>query len=97
MYLGRIVELGGKEELLERPQHPYTRALIAAAPVADPRARRGQRLVLEGDVPSPLDPPPGCRFHTRCPFAAARCREEEPVLRDVAPGQLAACHFAGAI
>jgi oligopeptide/dipeptide ABC transporter ATP-binding protein len=96
MYLGRVVEVGGKEAVLEAPQHPYTRALIAAAPVADPRARRGaERVVLEGDVPSPVDPPPGCRFHTRCPHAVGRCREEEPVLREVAAGGgLVACHLA---
>ncbi len=92
MYLGRIVELGGKDELLAEPLHPYTRALISAAPIPDPRAKR-ERLVIEGDVPSPLDPPLGCRFHTRCPFAVARCRSEEPAMREVAPGRHVACHL----
>jgi oligopeptide/dipeptide ABC transporter ATP-binding protein len=101
MYLGQIVELAGKEELFAAPLHPYTEALIAAAPVPDPRLKR-ERLVIEGDVPSPIDPPPGCRFHTRCPFAVARCRSEAPELREVAPGHLVACHlredgFTGAL
>jgi oligopeptide/dipeptide ABC transporter ATP-binding protein len=95
MYLGHIVEIGPKDEVLSDPQHPYTQALIAAAPVPDPRARR-ERFVLEGDVPSPLNPPPGCRFHTRCPVAVARCREEQPALREIAPGRRAACHLVGA-
>jgi oligopeptide/dipeptide ABC transporter ATP-binding protein len=92
MYLGRIVELGGKDEVLADPLHPYTKALIAAAPIPDPRARR-ERLVIEGDVPSPQDPPPGCHFHTRCPFAIARCRCEDPRMREVAPGRRVACHL----
>jgi len=92
MYLGRIVEIGPKDEVLGDPKHPYTQALIAAAPVPDPRAKR-DRLVLEGDVPSPLNPPPGCRFHTRCPFVMPRCREEEPRLREVGQDHRAACHL----
>jgi oligopeptide/dipeptide ABC transporter ATP-binding protein len=96
MYLGRIVEIGPKDELLATPQHPYTQALIAAAPIPDPRARRDDRVVLEGDVPSPLKPPPGCHFHTRCPVAQPRCREEAPSLREIAPGRMASCHLLDA-
>ena len=92
MYLGKIVELADKETLFKAPQHPYAQALIAAAPVPDPRARR-ERLVLEGDVPSPVNPPSGCRFHTRCPFATDRCRIEEPQLKPLANGHLVACHL----
>ncbi|HYZ62375.1 MAG TPA: oligopeptide/dipeptide ABC transporter ATP-binding protein, partial [Acetobacteraceae bacterium] len=92
MYLGRIAEIGPKESVFARPLHPYTEALIAAAPVPDPRAKR-DRLVLEGDIPSPVNPPTGCRFHTRCPIAADRCRLEEPALREVEPGRRVACHF----
>ena len=91
MYLGEIVELAGKDALFAEPRHPYTRALIAAAPLPDPRARR-ERIVLEGDVPSPMNPPPGCRFHTRCPFAFDRCRAEAPALKPSgADGRLVAC------
>jgi oligopeptide/dipeptide ABC transporter ATP-binding protein len=92
MYLGQIVEIGPKDDVLASPQHPYTKALIAAAPIPDPRARR-ERILLEGDVPSPLNPPSGCRFHTRCPFVMARCKQDEPGLREIAPGRLAACHL----
>jgi oligopeptide/dipeptide ABC transporter ATP-binding protein len=92
MYLGEIVELADKDDLFAAPLHPYTEALIAAAPVPDPRARR-ERLVIEGDVPSPINPPPGCRFNTRCPFAFARCRSEAPLLREVAPKHHVACHL----
>jgi oligopeptide/dipeptide ABC transporter ATP-binding protein len=91
MYLGRIVEIADKERLFANPRHPYTRALIAAAPLPDPLAKR-ERLVLEGDVPSPMNPPRGCHFHTRCPFADARCREEAPALRIAAEGHRFACH-----
>ncbi|HVM80308.1 MAG TPA: dipeptide ABC transporter ATP-binding protein [Stellaceae bacterium] len=92
MYLGRIVEIAPKTELFALPLHPYSQALIDSAPLPDPRARR-TRLIIEGDVPSPIDPPPGCRFHTRCPFAIARCRSEEPPLRQVSPGRYVACHL----
>jgi oligopeptide/dipeptide ABC transporter ATP-binding protein len=92
MYLGRIVELAGKEELFARPLHPYTRALLAAAPIPNPRAKK-ERIVLEGDMPSPAAPPTGCHFHTRCPFAFKRCRTEEPVLRDAGHGRKFSCHL----
>jgi oligopeptide/dipeptide ABC transporter ATP-binding protein len=92
MYLGRIVELADTESLFAQPQHPYTVALLSAVPVPDPRAAR-QRIILSGDVPSPVDPPPGCRFHTRCPYAFDRCHVEVPPMKEVAPGHFAACHL----
>ncbi len=92
MYLGRIVELADRDALFAEPQHPYTEALLLAAPVPDPRARRAGPIV-EGEVPSPLDPPSGCAFHPRCPYAVARCREELPALRQIADGRLVACHL----
>ena len=92
MYLGRIVELAPKERIFSQPLHPYTVALMAAAPIADPRARR-ERLVIEGDVPSPINPPPGCHFHTRCPYAIARCKTDDPPLQEIAPGHVVACHL----
>ena len=93
MYLGRLVEVAEADRLFAQPLHPYTKALIAAVPVPDPRRKR-QKPVLRGDPPSPFDPPAGCRFHTRCPHAQARCREERPVLRPLATGHAVACHFA---
>jgi oligopeptide/dipeptide ABC transporter ATP-binding protein len=92
MYLGRIVEIADKDMLFANPRHPYTRALISAAPVPNPRTKR-EKLVIEGDVPSPQNPPPGCHFHTRCPFAVARCKVESPPLRQLKDGRLAACHL----
>lgn len=92
MYLGRIVEVADRDAIFANPRHPYTRALISAAPLPDPRARR-EKLVIEGDVPSPQNPPPGCHFHTRCPFAVARCSVESPALRTLKDGRLAACHL----
>jgi oligopeptide transport system ATP-binding protein len=92
MYLGKIVELADKAALFAEPRHPYTQALLSAIPVPDAHARR-QRVVLQGDVPSPINPPPGCRFHTRCPYAQARCRAEEPVLAPTPDGHATACHF----
>ncbi len=94
MYLGMLVELGGRDQIWRNPQHPYTKALLAAAPIANPRvARTRQRTVLQGELPSPLDPPAGCPFHSRCPIAQERCRTDKPALRPVAGGALAACHF----
>ena len=92
MYLGRIVELADRDALFAHPTHPYTEALLQAAPVPDPHARR-ERPILEGEVPSPLNPPAGCTFHPRCPYAVARCREERPVLRAIEDGRMVACHL----
>ncbi|HET9651463.1 MAG TPA: oligopeptide/dipeptide ABC transporter ATP-binding protein, partial [Usitatibacter sp.] len=92
MYLGRVVELAETAALFASPQHPYTEALLSAVPVPDPTLRR-KRIILAGDVPSPIKPPAGCRFHTRCPYAFDRCRVEEPKLLEVAPMHFAACHL----
>jgi oligopeptide/dipeptide ABC transporter ATP-binding protein len=92
MYLGRIVEYTDKRTLFTSPQHPYTESLLAAVPVPDPAIKR-KKIVLQGDVPSPVKPPPGCHFHTRCPYVFDRCKVETPALREVKPGQLVACHL----
>jgi oligopeptide/dipeptide ABC transporter ATP-binding protein len=94
MYLGTLVEVGGRDQIWRNPQHPYTKALLAAAPIADPKAARArQRTVLQGELPSPIDPPAGCPFHSRCPIAQDRCKLDRPALRPVGGGALAACHF----
>jgi oligopeptide/dipeptide ABC transporter ATP-binding protein len=92
MYLGKIVELTDKRTLFTNPQHPYTEALLSAVPVPDPRAVK-KRVILSGDVPSPINPPAGCRFHTRCPYADARCRIEEPPMKEIRAGHHVACHL----
>ncbi|MCB1815316.1 MAG: ABC transporter ATP-binding protein, partial [Candidatus Competibacteraceae bacterium] len=93
MYLGKIVELAERKRIFSTPRHPYTEALLSAVPIPNPRARRKQRIILKGDVPSPINPPPGCHFHTRCPLAEARCKVEEPVLSKRDDGHWAACHL----
>jgi oligopeptide/dipeptide ABC transporter ATP-binding protein len=95
MYLGKIVELAARDTLYQQPHHPYTQALLSAVPIPDPRAARlHRRVALRGEVPSPINPPKGCRFHPRCPLAQAICEVEEPALRPVGADHLAACHFA---
>jgi oligopeptide/dipeptide ABC transporter ATP-binding protein len=93
MYVGRIVELAESEELLRHPKHPYTEALVSAVPPADPDIKL-QRIILEGDVPSPANPPSGCVFHPRCRYAQEVCTQEEPKLAEVSAGHFASCHFA---
>jgi peptide/nickel transport system ATP-binding protein/oligopeptide transport system ATP-binding protein len=93
MYLGKIVEMTDKTSLFERPLHPYTEALLSAVPIPKARAKGRRRVILSGDVPSPINPPSGCHFHQRCPYAMARCRVEAPALREVTAGHFAACHL----
>jgi len=92
IYLGRIVEYTDKKSLFTAPQHPYTELLLSAVPVPDPAIKR-QKRILQGDVPSPVSPPAGCHFHTRCPYALELCRAQTPALREVRPGHWAACHL----
>ncbi len=96
MYLGTVVEVADSDQLYLQPRHPYTRALLSAVPVPDPGVEdRRERILLRGDLPSPANPPSGCRFHTRCPYRQpTRCHDERPALREVGPAQLAACHYA---
>jgi len=93
MYLGRVVEIAPAAELFAAPNHPYTQALLAEVPTLE--RRRRSFMPIKGEIPSPLAPPPGCHFHPRCPHAMARCKEENPVLREIAPGRLSACHLNG--
>ena len=93
MYLGGIVESGPVDEVFARPQHPYTQALLSAVPIPDPKVERvRKRIILQGDLPSPANPPSGCRFRTRCEAATERCMSEEPQLREIGPGRFVACH-----
>ena len=95
MYVGKVVEVAETAQIFDEPKHPYTEALLSAVPKPDPRLRdHGRRIVLGGDVPDPANPPSGCYFHTRCPYAEERCKDEEPALREVSPGRYAACHFS---
>ncbi|MCK9861696.1 ABC transporter ATP-binding protein [Paenibacillus sp. ATY16] len=92
MYLGSLVETGTREDLFLRPQHPYTKALLSAVPIPIPKLKR-ERIVLSGDIPNPANPPSGCKFHTRCPFATERCKEEVPALRTIGTDHMVACHL----
>ncbi|MFP3214130.1 MAG: ABC transporter ATP-binding protein [Nitrososphaeria archaeon] len=92
MYLGKLVELADSEKLIDNPLHPYTQALIAAIPIPDPTAKKAE-VKIKGEIPSPVNPPPGCRFHPRCPYAFDRCKVEEPKLKEVEPGHFVACHL----
>ena len=93
MYLGKMVELASDRDLYLNPKHPYTEALISAVPKAEAGAKRRERIILRGDVPSPINPPSGCRFHTRCPYVKPECRETEPQMTEIAPKHWVACHL----
>lgn len=94
MYLGQLTEISDSDEIYKQPLHPYTKGLLESVPAADPKkSREKEKSGIEGDIPSPIHPPQGCRFHTRCPYATARCKEEMPVLKEVSPGHKVACHL----
>jgi peptide/nickel transport system ATP-binding protein/oligopeptide transport system ATP-binding protein len=95
MYLGKMVELTDRESLFREPLHPYTKALMSAIPIPDPTVKR-ERMILQGEIPSPVNPPKGCRFHPRCPYAIDKCKVEEPQFKELRPGHFAACHVAEA-
>ena len=96
MYLGKLVEVGDSEEIYQNHLHPYTEALLSSVPLPDPElAHRSEPIMLQGDIPSPIDPPSGCRFRTRCPYATDKCKEAVPEFKEHAPGHWAACHLLG--
>jgi oligopeptide/dipeptide ABC transporter ATP-binding protein len=97
MYLGKIVEIAPRKALYKKPLHPYTQALLSAVPIPDPALERANRIILKGDVPSPIEPPPGCSFHPRCLYAKDTCRQNEPKLKEINPDHFAACLFAGQV
>jgi oligopeptide/dipeptide ABC transporter ATP-binding protein len=92
MYLGGMVEMASRDELFRHPLHPYTKALLSAVPLPIPRMKR-ERIILKGDIPSPANPPSGCKFHTRCPFATEECKQRVPEFRDMGGGHFVACHL----
>ena len=95
MYLGKVMELADRNEIYQHPRHPYTKALMSAVPIPNPRkARDRQRIILQGDIPSPLNPPQGCNFNTRCPVAQEICFKQDPEYREIEPKHFVACHFA---
>ena len=97
MYLGKLVEIGSIDQVFDNPLHPYTRLLLDSIPIPDPKARSIEKGIVAGEIPSPMNPPEGCRFHTRCPFAKDVCEREEPGMVEVEKGHFVSCHFAGEI